>query len=68
MYDANPEETVYDHDINLARKMAQEAPEIRQDRVAEIKYALHSGSYRPNADILAAQLLSDPFHQVNYDL
>lgn len=38
-------------------KTAQELPDIRQDRVAELRQAIESGTYHPKAEDIASALL-----------
>lgn len=38
-------------------KTAQELPDIRQDRVAELRQAIESGSYQPKSEDIAGALL-----------
>ncbi|HOJ52680.1 MAG TPA: flagellar biosynthesis anti-sigma factor FlgM [Syntrophales bacterium] len=46
-------------DINIARGAIENLPEIREDRVAEIKKAVESGTYQVDADKLADKLALD---------
>ncbi|MCX7982218.1 MAG: flagellar biosynthesis anti-sigma factor FlgM [Syntrophales bacterium] len=51
--------SIQSRDINIAREAIKELPEIREDRVAEVKKAVESGTYRVDAEKLAENLALD---------
>jgi anti-sigma28 factor (negative regulator of flagellin synthesis) len=63
MHDAHPQDPTHDHDTRMARKIAQEAPEVRKDRIAAAKRALQQGTLMLDADTLADRILADPLQQ-----
>jgi anti-sigma28 factor (negative regulator of flagellin synthesis) len=63
MHDAHPQNLTHDHDMLTARKIAQEAPEVRKDRIAAAKRALQQGALMLDADTLADRVLADPLQQ-----
>jgi anti-sigma28 factor (negative regulator of flagellin synthesis) len=65
MNDAHDNPVTRDYDLQLARKIAHDAPEIRKDRVAAAKRALRHGTLMLDADTLATQLLTDPHHGID---
>lgn len=48
-------------DYQVAKKAVAETPEIREDRVAEMKEALASGSYNVSAQEIAEKIVSNYF-------
>jgi negative regulator of flagellin synthesis FlgM len=47
------------HDIQRAREVAQDAPEVRMDKVEAARRALQSGNLNLNGQDLAEKLLKD---------
>jgi len=60
MHDDAIQPSIHNRDIHMVRKAAQEAPEVRQNRVAAAKKALQQDKLMLDADILADRLLADP--------
>ena len=65
MNDAHDNKISRDYDLQLARKIAQDAPEVRDDRIAAAKQALRKGTLMLDADTLASQMLADPHHGID---
>lgn len=51
-----------DRDIQRARQVVEETPEIREERVAAAKCALQAGKLNLRGEELAEKLLCDPLH------
>ena len=51
-----------DRDIQRAKQVVEETPEIREERVAAAKRALKAGKLNLQGADLAEKLLSDPLH------
>ncbi len=49
-------------DFYTAKKIVQETPEIREDRVAAAKLALQNNALMLEGEALAEKLLEDPLH------
>ncbi|MBI2881400.1 MAG: flagellar biosynthesis anti-sigma factor FlgM [Candidatus Tectomicrobia bacterium] len=47
-------------EVLRAQKLAESAPEIREEKVAELKAAIEEGRYQVDAEKLADSLLRDP--------
>lgn len=45
-------------DIQVARKALEEVPDIRTDKLDEIKTLMASGNYKPSAEDIVEKLLS----------
>jgi anti-sigma28 factor (negative regulator of flagellin synthesis) len=56
----NPPER--DRDIQRAKQVIEETPEIREERVAAAKRALQAGTLNLHGEELAEKLLHDPLH------
>jgi anti-sigma28 factor (negative regulator of flagellin synthesis) len=65
MYDSHDNKIARGYDIQLARKIAQDAPDVREDRIAAAKRALRNGTLMLDADTLATQMLTDPHHGID---
>ena len=63
MCDVHPQDSLYNPDLCMARKLAQEAPEVRHERITAAKHALQQGTLMLEADRLAERLLEDPLHR-----
>ncbi|MCI8307537.1 MAG: flagellar biosynthesis anti-sigma factor FlgM [Lachnospiraceae bacterium] len=48
-------------ELSVARQAVSEAPEVREDRVAELKSAIKSGTYDLSVDRLADKLVDKYF-------
>jgi flagellar biosynthesis anti-sigma factor FlgM len=46
-------------EMSLARKIVDETPDIREDKVAEFKQKLANGTYKPDAEKIAAGILNE---------
>ncbi len=46
-------------DMQVARKAFDSLPEIREDKVADIKQQIASGTYKPSAEQVIEKLMSD---------
>jgi len=51
-----------DRDIQRAKQIIEETPEIREERVAAAKRALQAGTLNLRGEELAEKLLHDPLH------
>lgn len=65
MNDAHDNKIARDYDLQLARKIAQDAPDVREDRIAAAKRALRNGTIMLDADTLATQMLTDSHHGID---
>jgi len=65
MNDAHNHKIARDYELHQAHKIAQDAPEVRDDRVAAAKRALRNGMLMLDADTLATQMLTDPHHGID---
>jgi anti-sigma28 factor (negative regulator of flagellin synthesis) len=65
MNDAHDNKIAHDYDLQLARKIAQDAPDVREDRIAAAKQALRNGTLMLDADTLATQMLTDSHHGID---
>lgn len=65
MNDAYDNKTARDYELQLTRKIVQDAPDVRDDRIAAAKRALRDGALMLDADALAAQILTDPHHGID---
>ena len=45
-------------DIQIARKALEEVPDVRTDKLDEIKTLMSSGNYKPSAEDIVEKLLS----------
>lgn len=45
-------------EIQIARKALNDVPEVRTDKLAEIKQLMNSGNYKPSADDIVDKLFS----------
>lgn len=68
MQDMHPDTESQNDVLRFAQKAVQEAPECRESRIEEVQHALSNQQLMLNADVLAARIISDPLHQVHYDL
>jgi anti-sigma28 factor (negative regulator of flagellin synthesis) len=50
-------------DITYTQDLVRDTPDIRKERVAAAKRALHSGTLKLKGEELADKLLDDPLHQ-----
>lgn len=50
-------------EMSMARRIAEETPDVREDKVAKFKSLIESGQYRPDAgriaDAIAAEAIKD---------
>lgn len=67
MDETYPDQTRRDEALKQARKIAKEAPDIREARVAAAKQALQDETLMLDANQLADKLLDDPLHQADSD-
>ena len=65
MNDAHDHKIARDYDLQLARKIAQDASDVRENRIAAAKQALRNGTLMLDADTLATQMLTDPHHGID---
>jgi len=65
MNDAHDHKSARDYELHQAHKIAQDAPDVREDRIAAAKRALRNGTLRLDADTLATQMLTDPRHGID---
>ncbi|HEY7708593.1 MAG TPA: flagellar biosynthesis anti-sigma factor FlgM [Candidatus Entotheonella sp.] len=65
MNDAHHNKIARDYALHQAHKIAQDAPEVRDDRVAAAKRSLRHGTLMLDADTLATQMLTDPHHGID---
>jgi anti-sigma28 factor (negative regulator of flagellin synthesis) len=65
MSDAHDNKIARDYKLHQAHKIAQAAPDVREDRVAAAKRALRHGTLMLDADTLATQILTDPHHGID---
>jgi anti-sigma28 factor (negative regulator of flagellin synthesis) len=65
MNDAHDHKIARDYDLQLARKIAQDASDVRENRIAAAKRALRNGTLMLDADTLATQMLTDPHHGID---
>lgn len=65
MNDAHDHKIARDYDLQLARKIAQDASDVRENRIAAAKRALRHGTLMLDADTLATQMLTDPHHGID---
>jgi anti-sigma28 factor (negative regulator of flagellin synthesis) len=65
MNDAHDHKIARDYDLQLARKIAQDASDVRENRIAAAKRDLRNGTLMLDADTLATQMLTDPHHGID---
>jgi anti-sigma28 factor (negative regulator of flagellin synthesis) len=65
MNDAHDHKIARDYELHQAHKIAQDAPDVREDRVAAAKQALRNGTLMLDADTLAIPMLTDPHHGID---
>ena len=65
MNDAHDNKIARDYDLQLARKIAQVASDVRENRIAAAKRVLRNGTLMLDADTLATQMLTDPHHGID---
>jgi len=65
MNDAHDPKSARDYELHQAHKIAQDAPDVREDRIAAAKRDLRNGTLRLDADTLATQMLTDPHHGID---
>ncbi len=68
MQDMHPDTDPQDDVFRLAQKVAREAPECRESRIAEVQRALNDHQLVLNAEVLASRIMADPLHQVHVAL
>jgi anti-sigma28 factor (negative regulator of flagellin synthesis) len=51
-----------DREIQRARQVIEETPDVREERVAAAKLALQAGELNVRGEDLAEKLLADPLH------
>ena len=65
MNDARDNKIARDYELHQAHKIAQDAPDVRADRIAAAKRALRHGTLMLDADTLATQMLTDSHHGID---
>ena len=65
MNDAHDHKIARDYELHQAHKIAQDAPDVREDRVVAAKQALRNGTLMLDADTLAIPMLTDPHHGID---
>jgi len=65
MNDAHDHKSARDYELHQAHKIAQDAPDVREDRIAAAKRDLRNGTLMLDADTLATQMLTDPHHGID---
>jgi flagellar biosynthesis anti-sigma factor FlgM len=53
-------------EINMIKKIIQEASDIRVNKVAELRTAIKNGTYTVNSKKIAEKLIKESFLQHNY--
>jgi anti-sigma28 factor (negative regulator of flagellin synthesis) len=65
MNDAHDHKIARDYELYQAHKIAQDAPDVREDRITAAKQALRHGTLMLDADTLATQMLTDSHHGID---